>query len=230
MFDAPHPRDWKGLGIVTVRNQRLVRASLFVACTALSTVASPAAGQEPGTRPAAQPAAPSAGATGSVASTPADYVVGAEDVLGVFFWREKDMSADVVVRPDGKISLPLLNDVEVEGLTPDQVRQKVTELARRYIEDPNATIVVRQINSRKVYITGNVERPGTFPLLRPTTLLQLIALAGGLREFANAGDIVLVRTEGSRQESFTFNYDQMKNRKNLSQNIFLKPGDTVIVP
>jgi polysaccharide export outer membrane protein len=89
---------------------------------------------------------------------------------------------------------------------------------------------VRQINSRKVYITGNVERPGTFPLLRPTTLLQLIALAGGLREIANAGDIVLVRTEGSRQESFTFNYDQMKNRKNLSQNIFLKPGDTVIVP
>ena len=89
---------------------------------------------------------------------------------------------------------------------------------------------MKQINSRKVYITGNVERPGTFPLLRPTTVLQLIAVAGGLKEFANAGGIVLVRTEGTKQETFTFNYDQLKNRKNLTQNIFLKPGDTIIVP
>jgi polysaccharide biosynthesis/export protein len=165
-----------------------------------------------------------------VPQLPPDYVVGTEDVLGIVFWRERDMSADVVVRPDGKISLPLVNDVIVDGLTPDQVRERVTELAKRYIEDPSVTVVVRQINSRKVYITGNVERPGTFPLLRPTTVIQLIALAGGLKEFANAGDIVLVRTEGSKQQTFTFNYDQLKNRKNLSQNIFLKPGDTIIVP
>lgn len=161
---------------------------------------------------------------------PADYVVGTEDSLGIVFWRERDMSADVVVRPDGKISLPLLNDVEVDGLTPDQVRERVTEMAKRYIEDPTVTVVVKQINSRKVFITGNVERPGTFPLLRPTTVLQLIALSGGLKEFANGGDIVLVRTEGTKQETFSFNYDQLKNRKNLAQNIFLKPGDTIIVP
>ncbi len=165
-----------------------------------------------------------------MAQVPADYVVGTEDSLGIVFWRERDMSADVVVRPDGKISLPLLNDVEVDGLTPDQVRERVTEMAKRYIEDPTVTVVVKQINSRKVFITGNVERPGTFPLLRPTTVLQLIALAGGLKEFANGGDIVLVRTEGTKQETFSFNYDQLKNRKNLAQNIFLKPGDTIIVP
>jgi polysaccharide export outer membrane protein len=146
------------------------------------------------------------------------------------FWREKDMSADVIVRPDGKISLPLLNDVVVAGLTPDQVRAYLTEAAKKFVEDPNATVVVKQINSRKVYITGNVERPGTFPLLRATTVLQLIALAGGLKEFAKAGDIVVVRNDGGQQGSFTFNYDDLKNRKNLSQNILLKPGDTVIVP
>jgi len=178
--------------------------------------------------PSAPP--PQAAIPADAPQVPADYVVGTEDVLSIVFWRERDMSADVTVRPDGKISLPLLNDVIVDGLTPDQVRQRVTELAKRYIEDPSVTVVVKQINSRKVYITGNVERPGTFPLLRPTTVLQLIAVAGGLKEFANAGDIVLVRTEGTKQETFTFNYDQLKNRKNLTQNIFLKPGDTIIVP
>ena len=161
---------------------------------------------------------------------PPDYVVGTEDVLSIVFWRERDMSAEVNVRPDGRISLPLLNDVDVDGLTPDQVRERVTELAKKFIEDPTVTVVVKQVNSRKVYVTGNVERPGTFPLLRPTTVLQLIAIAGGLKEFAKADDIVLVRIEGNKQQTFTFNYDQWKNRKNLSQNIFLKPGDTIIVP
>ena len=187
----------------------------------------PGPAQAPQAAPAPQ-SAPSPAA--SPVTVPADYVVGPEDVLGIVFWRERDMSADVVVRPDGRISLPLLNDVDVDGLTPDQVRERITELSKKFIEDPNVTIVVKQINSRKVYITGNVERPGTFPLLRSTTVLQLIALAGGLKEFANAGEIVLVRNEGGKQVSFTFNYDQLKNRKNLSQNIALKPGDTIIVP
>ena len=220
----------KGRVIVIAVTQLLPIAALaslvWLVCTG-----APAAAQEPNKAPApaqAPQAAPSP-AAGSI-TVPADYVVGAEDVLGIVFWREREMSADVVVRPDGRISLPLLNDVDVDGLTPDQVRERVTELAKKFIEDPNATVVVKQINSRKVYITGNVERPGTFPLLRPTTVLQLIAVAGGLKEFANAGEIVLVRTQSGKQETFTFNYDQMKNRKNLSQNIFLKPGDTIIVP
>ena len=162
---------------------------------------------------------------------PPDYVIGADDVLSIVFWRDKDMSADVVVRPDGRISLPLLNDVDVAGLTTDQVRERVTEAARPLLqEEPNATVVVKQINSRKVYITGQVERPGTFPLLRPTTILQLIALAGGLKEFAKTGDISVVRVDGPQQAFFSFNYDDVKNRKNLAQNILLKPGDTVIVP
>ena len=141
-----------------------------------------AGGAPPSAAPAAAPTVP-AGPT-----LPADYVVGAEDVLSVVFWREREMSADVLVRPDGRISLPLLNDVEVVGLTPDQIRERVIELARKFVEEPSATVVVKQINSRKVYITGNVERPGPFPLLRPTTILQFISLAGGLKEFAKAGE------------------------------------------
>jgi polysaccharide export outer membrane protein len=176
----------------------------------------------------ASPSAPPAVPTGP--TLPADYVVGPEDVLSVVFWREREMSADVLVRPDGRISLPLLNDVEVAGLTPDQVRERVIEGAKKFVEEPSATVVVKQINSRKVYITGNVERPGPFPLLRPTTILQLISLAGGLKEFAKSGDIVVVRVDGAQQATFPFNYDDVKNRKNLAQNILLKPGDTVIVP
>ena len=140
------------------------------------------------------------------------------------------MSADVLVRPDGRISLPLLNDVEVAGLTPDQVRERVIDLAKKFVEEPSATVVVKQINSRKVYVTGNVERPGPFPLLRPTTILQLISLAGGLKEFAKSGDIVVVRLDGEKQATFAFNYDEVKSGKKLTQNILLKPGDTVIVP
>ena len=226
----------KGRDIVIAVKLRLPIAALaslvWLVCTG-----GPAAAQEPNKAPvpaqAPQAAPPPQSAPSPAASpvtVPADYVVGPEDVLGIVFWRERDMSADVVVRPDGRISLPLLNDVDVDGLTPDQVRERITELSKKFIEDPNVTIVVKQINSRKVYITGNVERPGTFPLLRSTTVLQLIALAGGLKEFANAGEIVLVRNEGGKQVSFTFNYDQLKNRKNLSQNIALKPGDTIIVP
>ena len=202
----------------------------YLAAASLTLVlnAVPAFAQAPPADRPPERSAVASPATGVV--VPADYVVGAEDVLGIMFWRDKDMSGDAVVRPDGKISLPLLNDVDVAGLTPEQVRERLTEAARKFVEDPSATVIVKQIKSRKVFITGNVYRPGPFPLLRETTVLQLIALAGGLQEFAKASDIVVVRMEGSRQVSYPFNYDNMKNGKNLAQNILLKPGDTVIVP
>jgi polysaccharide export outer membrane protein len=187
----------------------------------------------PSPSPAASSAAPAATSTAAPLPSiepPGDYVVGPEDVLGIVFWRDRDLSADVIVRPDGRISLPLLNDVDVAGLTPEQVRTRVVEGAKRFVDEPTATVVVRQINSRKVFITGNVERPGTFPLLRSITVLQLIALAGGLKEFAKAGDIVVVRNDAGHQSTLSFNYDDLKRQKNLAQNIVLKPGDTIIVP
>ena len=163
-------------------------------------------------------------------TTPPDYVIGPDDVLAVVFWRDKDMSTDVSVRPDGKISLPLLNDVQASGLTPEQLRVRLTEAASKLFEDPTVAIVVKQINSRKVFITGQVGKPGPYPLAGPTTVLQLIAIAGGLQEFADSKNIVIMRREGGKQVALKFNYKDVLKRKNLAQNIELKPGDTIIVP
>jgi polysaccharide export outer membrane protein len=157
-------------------------------------------------------------------------VIGSQDQLSVVFWREKDLSADVLVRPDGKISLPLLNDIQASGLTPEQLRQSVTEAARQYIADPNASVVVRQINSRKVFITGEVARPGEYPLPGPTTVLQLIAIAGGVNEYSDKENIVILRTENGREVAHNFNYKDVVKQKNPRQNIALKPGDTIVVP
>jgi polysaccharide biosynthesis/export protein len=121
----------------------------------------------------------------------------------VMFWRDQEMSGDVTVRPDGMITLPLLRDIRAAGLTPDVLRSQIQQAAGKYIADPNVTVVVRQINSRKVFITGQVARPGPYPMPTPMTVMQLIAVAGGLLEFAG---------------------------KNLDQNITLRPGDTVVVP
>jgi polysaccharide export outer membrane protein len=161
---------------------------------------------------------------------PADYVIGPEDVLEVVFWRDKDLSAEVAVRPDGKISLPVLNEITAAGLTPEQLRTQISKLAERYVESPTVTVVVKAINSRKVFITGYVEKPGAYALGGAKSVLQLIAEAGGLKEYANDKDIRIMRTEGGQQVLLRFSYKDVSKGKNLEQNIQLKPGDTVIVP
>lgn len=184
-----------------------------------------------GTTPAT--VAPTQGRGGAIVVTPPDFTIGPGDVLSVVFWREKDLSADVVVRPDGKISLPLLNDVQAAGLTPDQLREKLMESASRFLEEPNATVVVREIHSRQVFITGQVGKPGTYPLTGPTTVVQLIAMAGGVLEYADKENIIVVHLErrpDGEPWSNRVNYSDLMKRKNLQQNIELKPGDTVIVP
>lgn len=180
-----------------------------------------------GTPAASRNAAP---AIPAGAAVPADYVIGPDDVLTIYFWREKEMSGDVAVRPDGRISLPLLNDIDAAGLTPEELRVRVTEAANTLIEDPTVTVVVKQINSRKVFITGQVGKPGPYPLSGPTTVVQLIAMAGGVAEYADDKNISIVRVENGKQVSLRFNYDEVKKRKKLEQNILLKPGDTIIVP
>jgi len=151
-------------------------------------------------------------------------------VLTVVVWREKDLSGDVVVRPDGRITLPLINEVVASGLTPDQLRDRIKEGLGRFVEDPNVTVGVKQINSRKVFITGMVGKPGVFPLTSSMTVLQLLSLAGGLNEFADGKKIVVMRTENGVQRALNFNYQDVRKGKNLKQNIELQAGDTVIVP
>ena len=186
-------------------------------------------------QPAAPNRAPAAAAPTAVpalSSTPVppDFLIGPNDVLAIVYWRDKDMSGDVSVRPDGKITLPLLNEVQAAGLTPAQLRDRLVEESKKFIEDPNVTVVVRQINSRTVFITGEVAKPGPYQLGGPTTVLQLIALAGGLRDYADGKKIVIVRTNNGRAITLPFNYKDVTSRKSLRQNIELKPGDTVVVP
>jgi polysaccharide export outer membrane protein len=182
--------------------------------------ATPQAPEAPGTSPRAEQGV----------EVPSDYVIGSEDILSVVFWKEQELSADVVVRPDGKVSLPLLNDVQAAGLTPDELRVRLTDAAKRFVAEPTVSVVVKAINSRKVYITGNVQRPGAYLLSGAMTVLQLIAMSGGVLEYANSKDITVMRNESSGQKAFPFNFKDISKGKNLKQNIELRPGDTVIVP
>ena len=190
-------------------------------------LAAPVASQAQGVvAPAASTAAPVAAAAG----VPDDYVIGAEDVLGVQFWREPDMSGDVTVRPDGKITLPLIGEINAVGKRPEALREDVQKAAGRFLADANVSVIVKQINSRKVFITGQVTKPGEFSLVGPRTVLQLIAQAGGLTEYADGEKITVMRVEQGQTRVFKFNYKDVSKGKAIVQNIQLKPGDTVVVP
>jgi polysaccharide export outer membrane protein len=166
----------------------------------------------------------------SAGPLPAHYVIGAEDVLAVNFWRDADMTGDVTVRPDGRITLPLLGEFQAAGLTPDALNRTIKEAASKLFEDPTVTVSVREIKSRKVFITGNVATPGAHALTRELTVMQLIAMAGGLTEFADKKNISIIRNEVGQQRTFKLNYSDVAKGKRLEQNLSLKPGDTVIVP
>ena len=175
------------------------------------------------------PTTPSAVATGT--PIPTDYVIGPDDVLGVLFWREPEISGDVTVRPDGMITIPLLRDIQAAGLRPDQLRERIQKASEQYISQPNVTVVVRQIRSRNAFITGEVARPGAYPIVGQMTVLQLITIAGGLSEFANRTEISITRTENGKTVVLPFNYKDAARGKNAKQNnIILKPGDTVVIP
>lgn len=185
-------------------------------------------GAQPSGRRAAQPAVPvQAPASVEVA---ADYVLGPADVLSIVFWGERDLSTEVIVRPDGKISLPLLNDVVAAGLTPEQLRRRLAESAKRYLEAPVVTVVVKQVNNNRVFVTGQVLRPGPYVLSGPTTVLQVLAMAGGFTEFADRKHVLVTRIDNGAPSAFTFNYDDVIKRRDLSQLVPLKAGDTVVVP
>jgi polysaccharide export outer membrane protein len=150
----------------------------------------------------------------------------------VRFWRENDISGDFVVRPDGKISMLLVNDIQAAGLTLEEFRLAVTKAAAKlFTEEPTVSVVVKQINSRKVYIQGGVSKPGPYPLNSNLTILQLFAMAGGLSEYADKEHIQVLRTEKGVQKSIVVNYKDLAKGKNLAKNnIELRVGDTIIVP
>lgn len=159
-----------------------------------------------------------------------NYVIGAQDVLDINVWKEPSVSRTVPVRPDGKISLPLIDDVQAAGLTPMQLTSVLADRLKKFIDDPQVTVIVTQINSQRVYIIGQVARPGAFPLLPNMTILQALSTAGGLAQFANGKKIYLMRMENGKPVKYPFNYKDVVSGKKPEQNLVLKAGDQIIVP
>ena len=160
----------------------------------------------------------------------ANYLIGPEDVLDIHVWKEDALTRAVPVRSDGMISLPLINEVYVLGLTPLQLRAILTEKFKQFVDNPTVTVVVTEANSFKVFVSGQVRTPGVYRLRSETTLLQIISLAGEFTKEANPKKIVIIRREGGKDKRLEVNYNEIIDGTNPGSNYVLKPGDTVIVP
>jgi polysaccharide export outer membrane protein len=160
---------------------------------------------------------------------PSDYVIGSDDQLHISVWKEPDLTETLPVRPDGKISMPLLNDVPAAGLTPGQLAVSITEKLKKYIADPRVTVVVTAMNSRRVFVSGEVLHTGPVALLPHMTVLQALSSAG-FTPFANVKGIYLLRTVNGQQQRIPFNYKDVVKGRHPEQNIELRPGDTIVVP
>lgn len=167
-----------------------------------------------------------------VASAPgqdSDYVIGADDLLKIVVWKETELTETLPVRPDGKISMPLLGDVVAAGMTPTDLAESIRQKLKKYIADPRVTVVVSAMNSRRVFVTGEVNHSGAIPLLPHMTVLQALSTSG-FTQFANLKSIYVLRNEGGKQVKLPFNYKDVVKGLRPEENIELKPGDTVVVP
>jgi len=161
---------------------------------------------------------------------PYDYKIGAGDNLQISVWKEPEASANVIVRPDGKISLPLLKEVQVEGLTPVEVEQMITERLTKLITEPDVTVVVTGIRSLKVYVVGAIKTTGPIPYVYQMTIMQAISEAGGLTDYAKRSKIYVLRSDKGKEIKLPFDYDSVLKGKTTDKNIRLLPGDTLVVP
>jgi polysaccharide export outer membrane protein len=217
-----------------------VKTLWAVACAALAAsfiMASPILAAESEPIEAAKvvpPPAPDPGAARTSASLPAshagpEYRLGPEDVLHVSVWENKELTLDVIVRPDGKISLPLIQEVQAEGLTAAELSSVIHQKLKAYLVEPQVSVIVTQVNAPRIFVIGNVAKPGPFPLRSDMSILQALSLAGGFTQFASPRSIKLIRGAGSRQEVRKVNYYNLLDDGGEG-NYLLKPGDTIVVP
>ncbi len=200
-----------------MKSYQLVSAVLVLLT---ATCAGPASAQE------------SAKAAGEPNHTPdaAAYRIGPEDVLQISVWKNEGMSRTVPVRPDGMVSLPLLNDVQAVGLTPMQLREVLMKKFAEYEPNPEISVIVQEVRSFKVSVIGEVARPGRFELKSRATVLDVLAQAGGLKEFASRSRIVVLRPQGTTMKRILFNYNKVVSADGEQENVVLQPGDIVVVP
>ena len=223
----------------------MIRSSLFLAFPLILPVLGAALvrGQSvpdmrgPSPREQSQPAQAPAGTTPPataptevkvlpVAVDPHKYIIGAQDVLSVQVWRENDLSGEKVVRPDGKISFPLIGEMQASGITPDELAKNISAAFSKFINNPEVTVSLLAVNSKKYYIDGEVNKPGEYRLVTPTTILEALSEAGGFREFAKTTKIRVLRGT----TSLKFNYREVSHGKKMDQNVYLESGDHIIVP
>ena len=202
----------------------ILAGSLIATGCPAQDAAKPAPAKEAAASSPAAPLAPVA-----MNEVPKDYVIGSEDTVMVSVWNEEKLTATLPVRPDGKISLPLLNDVQAAGYTPMQLADSISEKLKKFVADPRVTVVVTQMNSQKVFMLGEVMHTGALPLLPNMTVLQALATSG-FTQFANTKKIYILRIEDGKQQKLPFNYKAVVKGEQMGQNILLKPGDTVVVP
>ena len=176
--------------------------------------------------------APKSGPTGeAVPANDTSYKIGAQDVLRIDVWKEPEVSrAGLPVRPDGKISLPLLNDVQAAGLSPLELSNVISEGLKKFMNNPQVTVTVLDINSKRVYVTGEVRRPGAFAMLPHMTVLEALTNSGGFTQFARIKGIYVLRNEGGKQVKYPFNYKDVIKGNHPEQNIEMQPGDLIVVP
>jgi len=211
----------------------LSQVGTVLLCVLLSSVLWGQEGASSSQKSTAPAAASSSQSAEASASKPHDasYVIGSADVLAINVWKEPDVSRSVPVRSDGKISLPLVGEVQAAGRTPLSLEQEIAGKLKNYIAEPEVTVMVQQINSQKFNILGQVSRPGSFPLTSSTTVLDAIAIAGGFRDFAKQKSIYVLRQNpDGTQARLPFNYKDAVKGKNPEQNVKLQPGDTIVVP
>jgi len=168
--------------------------------------------------------------TQAPAAVDAAYIVQPGDTLQIMVWKEQDLQGEILVRPDGGLTFPLTGDIQAAGHTVEDIRKTVQSRLMKYIPDPVVTVVVKKTDGSRIFVVGKVNRPGDFPLIRPMDVMQALSLAGGATPYADVNGIRILRRAGTSEEVFHFRYDDVRRGKNLSQNILLHSGDTVVVP
>jgi polysaccharide export outer membrane protein len=158
------------------------------------------------------------------------YVIQPNDLLEIFVWKEPDLTRKVLVRPDGRISFPLVQDLQAAGISPPELKERVEQRLSEFLSEPEVTIIVEAIQSYRIYVVGKVQNPGRIDVEKPVTVLQALAIAGGFQEFADGDDMTVVRTYGNENLVFEFNYGEVIRGKKPEQNITLRSGDVVVVP
>ena len=219
-----------------MKRMKLILAAVALVTCGGNSTAAPQSGKPVKQDPPVSTARNSAGGGEESKSFPSAatgdpaYVIGAQDVLDINIWKEPDVSRTVPVRSDGKISLPLINDVQAAGMTPTQLAQTVTDMLRKFLNDPQVTVIVTAINSQRIFVVGEVIRAGAFPLIPGMTVLEAVSSAGGFTTFANVKKIHVMRAVNGKHIQLPFNYREVIKGDKFDQNIVLEAGDTVVVP